>query len=185
MKLNRQQQLLNEIAQLHAEWESEFEDQVEMDQSHSDPHDKETGASDYNQHYVARSASPEQEQVFQDRIAPLYAELEAITANAPAGVSTENTSSDPEMGGVSTSVDFHLAVNGDAVQMLVKHDFDEGLLSYREKGEWIPVKPGDELPALDEADLVEVIGNATGIWDEKEGGELTLDVFETVLLDEA
>jgi hypothetical protein len=82
-------------------------------------------------------------------------------------------------------VDFHLAVNGDAVQMLVKHDFDEGVLSYREGGEWIAVKPGDVLPALDEADLFETIGDATEIWDEKEGGELSLSDFSSVLLDEA
>lgn len=184
MKLNRQQELLNEIAQLHAEWEDEFADQVEMDQSHSDPHDAETGASDYNQHYVARSASPEQEQVFQDRIAPLYAELQAITANAPTGPVPETVDEGPESR-VSSSVDFHLAVNGDAVQMLVKHDFDEGVLSYREGGEWIAVKPGDVLPALDEADLFETIGDATEIWDEKEGGELSLSDFSSVLLDEA
>lgn len=185
MKLNRQQEILNEIAAIHSEWEDQFEDQVPMDQSHSDPHDKETGASDYNQHHVARSASTDQEKVFQDRIAELQAELDEITSNAPGADPETVTASgepDPE-GDPATSVDFDLAVNGEIVQMLVKHDFEEGTLSYREKGVWIEILPKQETPVLDEADLVAVTGAATPIWDAKEGSELLLIDFKEVLLD--
>lgn len=183
MKLNRQQQILNEIAAIHAEWEREFEDQVEMNWDHSKPHYKETGATDYNQHHVAVSASTEQEKVFQDRIAALVAELEAITESAPSGPVT--AAGGPEAGDEgdgSTSIDFDLVVNGDLVLMLVKHDFEEGTLSYREGGNWINVQPGQELPALDDNELTPVTGQATPIWDAAEGGELTVDSFKDVLL---
>lgn len=183
MKLNRQQQILNEIALIHEEWEAEFEGQVEMDQDHSDPHDQVTSESDYNQHHVARSASPEQEKVFQDRIAVLFAELEAITANAPGAPVTASSGELAAEEDVSTSVDFDLAVNGDLVLMLVKQDFDTGTVSYREKGEWVDVLPKQEIPALDDSELISVTGGATPIWDKAEGAELRLMHFREVLLD--
>lgn len=185
MKLNRKQEILNEIARINAEWENEFEDQVEMDESHSNPHDKDTMKSDYNLHYVSRSASPEQEKVFQDRIAVLYAELQSITDSAPGEPVAEApvvaAAGEPE-GGISDSVDFDLAVNGNLVLMLVKHDFEEGTLEYREGGNWIEVVPDQEIPALDDSTLIPVTGEATPIWDEREGKELTLMDFDSVLL---
>ncbi len=176
--MSERDSLLNELAEIHEKWAEEMESQVEFrPDTDSNPHDKKTGASDYNQHHVDRSASPEQEQVFRDRTAHIIARLEEISRGE----------SDAELGEklskVSTSIDFHVAVNGSAVLMLVKHDFDEGLLSYREGGEWIPATPDDELPALDDAVLIEVIGEATEIWDASEGGELSLSDFKTVLLD--
>lgn len=159
----------DQITEIHEAWVEEMESKVPYNANED---------ADYNEHHVVMDATAEQEKVFQDRIAPLEKRL-AELLNDPANDETDLVSK------VSDSVDFHLAVNGDAVQMLVKHDFDEGLLSYREKGEWVPVKPGDDLPALDEADLLEVVGDATEIWDEKEGSEINLFDFSSVLLDEA
>lgn len=189
MKLNRKQEILNEIARIHAEWETEFESQVEMDQSHSDPHDKDTMKSDYNLHYVARSASVDQEKEFQKRISDLYEELQAITESAPGDPEAETpvvaAAGEPEKpeGGISDSVDFDLSVNGSLVLMLVKHDFEEGTLEYREGGNWVAVVPDQELPALDDSTFVPVTGEATPIWDQLEGKEVTLRDFEGVTLD--
>lgn len=161
------------ITEIHEEWVEEMQSKVPFN-----PKEAKEG-SDYGEHHVVMDATWEQEKVFQDRVAPLEKKLAELL------FATDDVGEGELLSKVSPTVDFHLAVNGDAVQMLVKHDFEEGVLSYRQGGEWIPVKPGDDLPALDEADLLEVIGEATGIWDEKEGGEVTLFDFSSVLLDEA
>lgn len=76
--MSRQDEILNEIARIHQEWYDEVEADVKLDFSHSNPHDKETGDSDYMVHYPDVSATPEQEKLFQDRIAPLLQELKEL-----------------------------------------------------------------------------------------------------------
>lgn len=179
--MSERDRLLQELSEIHDQWYEEMQSQVEYKPEDSDPHDKETMESDYNIHYVDRSATPEQEQVFRDRIDGILKQLAALGDNDdPVPIDLAE-----KLQNASTAVEYHLATNGDAVQMLVKHDFEAGILSYREGGQWIPVKPGDELPALDDADLIQVDGSAETIWDAEEGSEMSLSDFSGVLLDEA
>lgn len=127
------------------------------------------------------NATPEQWAEYQALIGPIMRRLKELTGGPVTASAGDSTAVEDK---VSDSVEFHLAVNGDLVQMLVKHDFDEGILYYRESGEWVSVTPEQELPALDESDLIEVIGEATEIWDAAEGGELKLSDFKLSLLDE-
>lgn len=76
--MNRQTEILLEIAKIHRQWYDETEAGVTQNPEHSKPHDTETGESDYGLHYVDVSSTPEQEKVFQDRIAELYKELQQI-----------------------------------------------------------------------------------------------------------
>lgn len=76
--MRSQAEILLDIAKIHQEWYDEMEPSVEPNLDDSDPHDKESGDSDYSIHYVDVSASEEQEQVFQDRVAELYKELQQI-----------------------------------------------------------------------------------------------------------
>ena len=176
--LNERNKLLGQLADLHNKWQAEMADKVEFNPDRdSAPHNAETGESDYSIHYMDRGASPEQEQAYQDSVAGILEQLANLGEETPEEFADK-------MSKVSDTVDFNLAVNGDAVQMLTKHDFEEGMLSYRQGGEWVPIQPEDDLPALDEADLLEVTGDATEIWDSKEGGELTLSDFSSTLLDE-
>jgi hypothetical protein len=162
--------LRDKITEIHEDWVEEMQSQVPFN-----PEDHEEG-SDYGQHHVVMGASAEQEMVYQARIAPLERRIQEILDTPPEWEADL-------LSKASDTILFQLATNGSAVQMLVKTDLDEGLMWYREGGEWVPVKPGDDLPALDDADLIEVIGDATEIWDEKEGGEATLPDFEKVALD--
>lgn len=163
--------ILSEIARIHREWSQEIEPNVEMNPEDSNPH-TEGGESDYNLHYPTVSATPEQEADFQRRVAGLYAELKAITESG--GVREPETEPGKE---------YSLAVNGELVQMLVLHDFDSGWLSYRENGQWVQVKPDDDMPVLEDADLIEVGVGAVEIWDEISGGEVLKGQFATELLD--
>lgn len=162
--------ILEEISRLHREWIKEIEPSVEMNPEDSKPHAE--GESDYNQHYPTVSATPEQEEDFQQRVAGLYAELQAITE-----------SGDDEEPITEPGKEYSLAVNGDLVQMLVLHDFDSGWLSYRENGQWVQVKPDDDMPVLEDADLIEVGVGAVEIWDEVSGGEVLKSQFSKELLD--
>lgn len=162
--------LRDKITEIHEDWVEEMQSKVLYN-----PEDHEEG-SDYGQHHVVMDASVEQELIYQARIAPLERRIEEIL-NEPAEWEADVLSK------ASDSVTFQLATNGTAVLMLVKTDLDEGLMWYRADGKWVQIQLGDELPALDDADLVEVIGDATEIWDAKEGGELVLSDFEKVALD--
>lgn len=165
------QLILAEIERVHREWVQEVESSVEMNPEHSSPHE-EAGDSDYNEHFPTVSASPEQEAEFQSRVAGLYAELKAITDSG------EEQEPETEFG-----KEYSLAVNGELVQMLVLHDFESGWLSYRENGEWIQVQPDDEIPVLDDADLVEVGSGAVDVWDQLDGGEALKANFSAELID--
>lgn len=165
------QRLHSILAQIHEDWVEEMQSKVPYNPDRHSP------GSDYGMHHVDMDATWEQEQVLQVRQAPILRRIAELREVPPED---EGELLDQ----ASISMEFHVARNGDSVQMLVKHDFNVGLLSYRKGGEWIPVKPGDELPALDDADLFQVIGGATEIWDEKEEGELTLSDFRSVALDE-
>ena len=158
------------LAQIHEDWVEEMRPHVPYNPAHDSP------GSDYSQHHVDADATWAQEQVLRNRSAPFERRIAEIRDEPPEWEAEL-------LSKASDIVEFHLALNGEAVLMLVKHDFDAGLLSYREGGEWIPVKPGDEIPVLDESDLFEVIVDATEIWDAKEGGELKLSDFERVALD--
>lgn len=163
--------LRDKITSIHEDWVEEMQSKVPYDAS------KDTeGGSDYGQHHVVMDASVEQELVYQARIAPLERRIDEILSQPPEWEADL-------LSKASETVLFQLATNGASVQMLVKTDLNEGLMWYRERGEWVQIGLGDELPALDESDLVEVIGDATEIWDMSEGGELTLSDFEKVALD--
>lgn len=162
--------LRDKITEIHEDWVEEMQSQVPFN-----PEDHEEG-SDYGQHHVVMGASAEQELIFQARVAPLERRIDEILNEPPEW---ENDL----LSKASDTVEFQLATNGNAVLMLVKTDLNEGLMWYREGGDWVQIKLGDDLPALDDSDLVEVIGDATEIWDEKEGGELILSDFEKVALD--
>ena len=158
------------LAQIHEDWVEEMRPHVPYNPAHDSP------GSDYSQHHVDADASGEQEQVLRGRSAPIERRIAEIRDEPPAWEAEL-------LSKASDIVEFHLALNGKAVLMLVKHDLDAGLLSYREGGEWIPVRPEDKIPALDDSDLFEVIVDATEIWDANEGGELKLSAFERVALD--
>lgn len=176
--MSERARLLQELAEIHDQYVGEMNDQVEYKPEDSEPHNRVTMESDYNIHHVDRSASPEQEQVFQDRIAHILEALQNL------GEDTTEDNFSEKMSKVSTSVVFHLITNGSLVQMLVKQDYDEGLMSYRENGEWVPITPEDDLPALDDGEMHQVIGDATEIWDAKEGQEVGVSSFSSVLLGE-
>lgn len=177
MQTSRQQELIAEISRIHDEWVASLGDNaVEFHPEDSEPHKE--GEDDYSLNYVDHSAGTEQERVFQEQIAPLLAELKALSETEFVELPGS-----PVEGEESPTVDFDLAVNGDLVLMLVKHDFEEGSVSYRQGGEWIMVQPGEEIEALDDSDLVSVTGDATPIWDKAEGTELSLQDFGKVLLD--
>lgn len=165
------QRLHSVLAQIHEDWVEEMQSQVPFRPDRHPP------GSDYNLHHVDIDATWEQEQVLQVRQAPILRRIAEVRKAPPED---EGELLDQ----ASIAVEFHLARLGDSVQMLVKHDFNVGLLSYRKGGEWIPVKPGDELPALDDADLFQVIGDATEIWDQMEGSGAALSDFRKVALDE-
>lgn len=73
--MNRQNEILAELALIHQQWYAEMEDQVEPNLDDSHPHDGESGESDYALHHVDVSCSPDQEAILQERIAGLYTEL--------------------------------------------------------------------------------------------------------------
>lgn len=142
------------------------------------PNGETTGKSDYDIHVPDRSASWEQEQDFARRAAPILDQLEMLQN----GETLETFAR--KMANESTDTEFDLAVNGTAVQMLTKTDMNTGAVAYRENGEWVDIKKGQEVPALDDADLIAVTGDATAIWDKAEGGELSTRDFLSVALDE-
>lgn len=75
-KWEERSRLLAELDRIHEEWKEEMTSQVTHDEADSDPHTP--GESDYNEHYVARSATPEQEKVFQDRIKDVLDKLSKL-----------------------------------------------------------------------------------------------------------
>lgn len=171
-EIGREIQRLNSVlARIHEEWVEEMQSKVPYNPDHHSP------GSDYGMHHVDMDATWEQEQILQGRQAPF---LRRIRELQEAPLDDEGALLEQ----ASTALEFHLAIIGDSVQMLVKHDLVVGLLSYRKGGVWIPVEPSDELPVLDAADLFQVIGQATEIWDQKEGSNLTLSDFQRVALDE-
>lgn len=178
--MHERDRLLEELADIHNEWRMEMADKVAFMPETDVPHHPETGLTDYQEHYVDANPTFEQEQVFQDRTKHIMGQLAALTETPQQ----EDDVTDL-MSKVSETEEFALAVNGDIVLMLLKTDHEEGLQSYREGGEWVPILPDDDLPALDDSDLVETIGEATEIWDMNEGQELLLAVFEPILLDGA
>lgn len=164
------QRLHSVLAQMHEDWVEEMHSKVPYNPERHAP------GSDYGMHHVDMDATWEQEQVLYIRQAPIFRRIAELQKAAHEA--------EPELlDDASGVVEFHVTTDGDAVLMLVRHDFDAGLLSYREGGQWIPIKPSDELPALDDRDLIEVMGDATEVWDLKEGSDPTLSDFRKVILD--
>lgn len=159
------------LSLIHEDWVEEMRPTVPYNPENDGPD------SDYSIHYVDVDASPAQQEVLRGRSAPIERRIQEILDEPVEGEADL-------LSKASDTVLFELATNGSTVQMLVKTDLNEGLMWYREGGEWVQIKLGDDLPALDDSDLLEVIGDATEIWDEKEGGELTLSDFAKVALDE-
>lgn len=176
--MHERDRLLEELGRLHDEWQSEMATQVAYQPETDKPHHPETGETDYPLHYTDASATAEQEQVFQDKIAPILEQLAALGQQSQS----EDDVTDL-MDKVSETEEFALAVNGTAVLMLLKTDHAEGTQYYREGGEWVQINPDDDLPALEDADLLETIGEATELWDMNEGKELSVEIFEPILLD--
>jgi hypothetical protein len=175
-KMHERDRLLEELGAIHDEWRIEMANKVAFKPETDKPHHPETGLTDYQEHYVDANPTFEQEQVFQDRIKHIMEQLAAL-GNTPAPDDSDLMSK------VSETEEFALAVNGDAVLMLLKTDHEEGVQYYRQGGEWVKINPDDDLPALDEADLLETIGEATELWDMNEGRELSVEIFEPILLD--
>lgn len=174
--MSKRDELLEELGRIHDEWQAEMATQVEYKPETDVPHHPETGETDYPLHYTDATATHEQEQVFQDRIKHIMDEMAAL-GNTPAPDDTDLMSK------VSETEEFALAVNGDFVLMLLKTDHEEGFQYYRSLGEWVKIEPDDDIPALDEADLLETVGEATELWDMNEGQELSIQIFEPLLLD--
>lgn len=178
--MNRRDELLEQLSDIHDEWRAEMAKQVAWLPETDQPHHPETGETDYSIHYTDANPTYEQEQVFQDRIRPIMEELRMLREQPSA---EDNADISDLMDKVSETEEFALAVNGSSVLMLLKTDHVEGVQYYREGGEWVKINPDDDIPALDESDLVETIGEATEIWDMNEGQELSLEIFEPILLD--
>jgi hypothetical protein len=177
--IQKRNMLLEELGAIHDEWRAEMSDKVAFKPETDEPHHPDLGITDYQELYTDANPTFEQEQVYQDRAQPILDQLAALGQDQPEPDVTAL------MDKVSETEEFELAVNGAIVQMLLKTDLDAGLQSYRHRGEWIAISPDDDLPALDDADLLEVVGDATAIWDEKEGQELLVSDFKEVLLDQA
>jgi hypothetical protein len=175
-KLTRRFQLLEELGDIHNQWRSEMSDKVEFKPETDTPHHPESGITDYQELYTDANPTFEQEQVFQDRAQRILDELAALSQ-------PEEGDDSDLMSKVSETEEFALAVNGDAVLMLLKTDHEEGVQYYRQGGEWVKINPEDDLPALDESDLLETVGEATELWDMNEGQELSVQIFEPILLD--
>ena len=174
--MHERDRLLEELGAIHSEWRAQMTDKVAFMPETDVPHHPETGMTDYQELYTDANPTFEQEQVFQDRIKHIMDQLAVL------GPQSQDDVTDL-MNKVSETEEFALAVNGDAVLMLLKTDHEEGVQYYREGGEWVKINPDDDLPALDDADLLETIGEATELWDMNEGRELSLEIFEPILLD--
>lgn len=176
--IQKRNMLLEELGDIHAQWRIEMADKVAFKPETDQPHHPETGLTDYQEHYTDANPTFEQEQVYQDRVKDILSQLAALSEAQPEQDVTDL------MDKVSETEEFALAVNGDAVLMLLKTDHEVGLQSYREAGVWIGIDVDDDIPALDDADLIEVVGEATEIWDAGEGHELSLLQFKEVALDQ-
>ena len=177
--MHERDRLLEELGELHSEWRAKMADKVAFMPETDEPHHPETGLTDYQEHYVDANPTFEQEQEFQDRIRHVVEQLAALTQQAKP----EDDDVTDLMSKISETEEFALAVNGNAVLMLLKTDHEEGVQYYRSLGEWVKIDPDDDIPALDDADLMETIGEATELWDMNEGQELSLEIFEPILLD--
>lgn len=174
--IQKRHRLLEELGEIHDQWRIEMADKVAFKPETDQPHHPELGITDYPELYTDANPTFEQDQVYQDRVKHILDELAAL------GQQPEDDVTDL-MGKVSETEEFALAVNGNAVLLLLKTDHEEGVQYYRSLGEWVKINPDDDIPALDEADLMETIGEATEIWDMNEGQELSLEIFEPILLD--
>ena len=174
--MHERDRLLEELGEIHGQWRAEMSDKVAFQPETDQPHHPETGLTDYQELYTDANPTFEQEQVFQDRAAHIMEQLAASTA-------TPVMDDSDLMSKVSETEEFALAVNGDAVLLLLKTDHEEGVQYYRSLGEWVKIEPDDDIPALDDADLLETIGEATELWDMNEGQELPIQIFEPILLD--
>lgn len=176
--IQKRNMLLEELGDIHNQWRIEMADKVAFKPETDQPHHPELGITDYQEHYTDANPTYEQEQVYQDRVKHILDQLASLGQDQPEEDVTDL------MDKVSDTEEFALAVNGDVVSMLLKTDHEAGLQSYREGGVWIGIDVDDDLPALDDADLIEVVGEATEIWDAKEGQELSLREFKEVALDQ-
>jgi len=176
--IQKRNRLLEELGDIHGEWRAEMADKVAFTPETDEPHDPESGQTDYQELYTDANPTFEQEQVYQDRVKDILDQLASLGQDQPEQDATDLISK------VSETEEFALAVNGDVVSMLLKTDHEAGIQSYRQGGDWVDIHADDDLPALDDADLIEVVGDATEIWDAKEGQELSLRDFKDVALDQ-
>lgn len=176
-RIQKRHRLLEELGEIHDQWRAEMADKVPFLPETDTPHDPESGLTDYQELYTDANPTFEQEQAFQDRIKDILEQLASLSETGPGPDDSDLMSK------VSETEEFALAVNGAYVLMLLKTDHEEGVQYYREGGEWVAIGPDDELPALDDADLLETIGEATELWDMNEGKELSVQIFEPILLD--
>ena len=67
---------------------------------------------------------------------------------------------------------FSFTYDGDEALELIRVD-DEGEMVYRENGDWVPVREGEEMPTIFDRDLIDIepddVEKAIALWDEKSG----------------
>lgn len=154
----RQKELLQELASLHSEWYDDVQADVELNEADQDPHDKETMESDYMLHYPDRSSTPEQEKVFQDKVARIHAELQALSKQ-PGAVTAAGAPGEEEH---ESPLFFTVDDDGNVLE-LIKDEDDS--LSIRIDGEWVDISDEDEFPTVYEQILKPATDDSVGAWD--------------------
>lgn len=155
----RKGELLEELARLHSEWYDEVQADVELSPDDQDPHDKDTMESDYMLHYPDRSGTAEQEKAFQDKVAHIYAELQALSGEQEA-ITAAGSPEDEED---DESPLFFTVDDAGNVLELIKAEDDS--MSIRIDGEWVDISDEDEFPTVYEQDLKPATDDSVGAWD--------------------
>lgn len=76
-----------------------------------------------------------------------------------------------------------LADDRNTVMGLIREEVESGTYYVRRTGDWVVVKPGDDVPELDDLELVQVFGDIIGQWDlaASGGGSLVLPSFSAYI----
>lgn len=151
--MGNQEEIVRTVEGIRRDWEIEIEDSVIADPEQADPHDKESGDSDYAIFYVDRSASAEQEAIFQQRVAEA---IENLTKADAAAMTAAGTPEAP------SPLFFTVDDKGNVLE-LIKDEDDS--LSIRLDGEWVDISDEDEFPTVYEQVLKPATDDSVGAWD--------------------
>lgn len=154
----RQKELLQELAQAHGEWYDEVQADVELKPEDQDPHDKESMESDYMLHYPDRSATPEQEKIFQDKVARIHTELQALSQQ-PRTVTAAGAPGEEEH---ESPLFFTVDDDGNVLELVKDEDTS---ISIRIDGEWVDISDEDEFPTVYEQEMKPATDDSVGAWD--------------------